>query len=69
MRLLLAAPLPAPQVPFIAQYRKEVCGELLAVRSSDEPRTAEERVGATPAGVIRVSGWEGRGGVGVVLLM
>ena len=26
------------QLPFIAQYRKEQCGELLSMRSSDEPR-------------------------------
>ena len=25
------------QLPFIAQYRKEQCGELLSMRASDEP--------------------------------
>ncbi|PRW45415.1 transcription elongation factor SPT6 isoform A [Chlorella sorokiniana] len=30
------------EIPFIAQYRKELCGELLAVRYYDEPGTVDE---------------------------
>lgn len=28
---------PLPQVPFLAQYRKSQCGELLSLRTADEP--------------------------------
>ena len=61
--LLLCAPSntqhgTVPQVPFVAQYRKEACGELLALRSSDEPRGTSEDAAALdcPAGAIRVRG-------------
>lgn len=44
-----------PQIPFIAQYRKEVCGELLAVRSRDEPQGLDgDAATGIPAGTIRV---------------
>ncbi|KAL4447813.1 hypothetical protein ABPG75_005032 [Micractinium tetrahymenae] len=44
------------EIPFIAQYRKEMCGELLAVRSSDEPQGMESDTTANfPAGTIRAS--------------
>lgn len=47
---------PCPQIPFIAQYRKEVCGELLAMRSSDEPQGLDlDGSGGFPRGTIRVS--------------
>lgn len=50
------------QVPFVAQYRKEACGELLALRGKDEPLTTDtEHIAPDcPAGTIRVR----RGGSG-----
>lgn len=44
------------EIPFIAQYRKEVCGELLAMRSSDEPQGLDlDGSGGFPRGTIRAS--------------
>ncbi len=46
------------QVPFVAQYRKEKCGELLVVRSSDEPKTTHDQEASLsyPAGSMKVRG-------------
>ena len=43
-------------MPFIAQYRKELCGELLALRYRDEPGTVDEGEATKdiPRGTIRV---------------
>ncbi|KAI3425064.1 hypothetical protein D9Q98_008441 [Chlorella vulgaris] len=43
------------EVPFVAQYRKELCGELLVVRPSDEPKVvrAGEDNGRYPRGTIK----------------
>lgn len=45
----------------MAQYRKELCGELLAVRSRDEPSYTREEDAThdCPYGTIRVGGWGG----------
>ncbi|KAL4442498.1 hypothetical protein ABPG77_005082 [Micractinium sp. CCAP 211/92] len=44
------------EIPFIAQYRKELCGELLAVRSSDEPQGLDhDGAAGVPPGIIRAS--------------
>ncbi|EFN54675.1 hypothetical protein CHLNCDRAFT_58171 [Chlorella variabilis] len=45
------------EIPFVAQYRKEKCGELLVVRSSDEPKTTSEQDagGGYPAGTMKPS--------------
>lgn len=55
-RFNIAAPPCPPQVPFIAQYRKELCGELLAVRYKDEPGTVDEGEANkdNPCGIIKV---------------
>jgi hypothetical protein len=51
-----------PQIPFVAQYRKEMCGELLVLGGRDEPRTVggdkdQEKADANyPLGTIRVGG-------------
>ena len=62
-----------PQVPFIARYRKEHCGELLAVGGEDKPRPLKDDQASQhfPPGTIRVRGWlhSGMGAAAAVQLL